>query len=128
MVHTRAATIQLLPGEKPCMNLVGAVPSPAVEMAPSQRQSRQANFQEAPDFKLKSEAGEEVTLEKALDTTEKGIVLFVYPKANTPGCTKQACGFRDAYNEIQAKGFDVYGVSRDKESPQVRCAISKPRK
>lgn len=49
---------------------------------------------------------------------DQGIVIFVYPKANTPGCTKQACGFQDNYSKIKAAGFGVYGMSADNPGPQ----------
>lgn len=45
-------------------------------------------------------------------------MFFVYPRANTPGCTKQACGFRDNHAAITAAGFDVYGLSFDKPKSQ----------
>ncbi|ORY39836.1 AhpC-TSA-domain-containing protein [Rhizoclosmatium globosum] len=46
---------------------------------------------------------------------ESGLVLFVYPKANTPGCTNQACAYRDNFEKFGEKGFKVYGVSADSE-------------
>ena len=49
---------------------------------------------------------------------EQGLVVFLYPRANTPGCTKQACGFRDNYDEFQECGFDVWGMSYDKPKSQ----------
>ena len=53
---------------------------------------------------------------------ERGAVFFMYPKANTSGCTKQACGFRDNYGVITEAGFDVYGLSFD--APKVRTLSS----
>lgn len=53
-------------------------------------------------------------------TKERGVIFFTYPKANTPGCTNQACGYRDVYDEIQQAGYDVYGVSQDRFSDVVR--------
>jgi peroxiredoxin Q/BCP len=44
---------------------------------------------------------------------EGKVVIFMYPKANTPGCTKQACGFRDSYTQITDKGYQIYGLSAD---------------
>ena len=49
---------------------------------------------------------------------DNGIVIFMYPRANTPGCTKQACGFRDHHEEITKHGFQVYGLSYDKPKSQ----------
>lgn len=66
--------------------------------------------------KLITEDEREVTLSEL--TEEKGAVIFMYPRANTPGCTKQACGFKDNYNDITDNGFDVYGLSFDKPKSQ----------
>ena len=49
----------------------------------------------------------------------KGVVIFMYPRANTPGCTKQACGFRDLTKDFEKAGFDVYGLSYDKPKSQL---------
>ncbi|EFN58795.1 hypothetical protein CHLNCDRAFT_50289 [Chlorella variabilis] len=54
---------------------------------------------------------------------DKGIVVFMYPRANTGGCTKQACGFRDRVEEFTAAGFDVYGMSFDKPKSQLLKAF-----
>jgi len=51
-------------------------------------------------------------------TEERGVVIFMYPRANTPGCTKQACGYRDLAKEFEAAGFDIYGLSYDKPKSQ----------
>ncbi|ORX35554.1 thioredoxin-like protein [Kockovaella imperatae] len=51
---------------------------------------------------------------------EKGVVFFLYPKADTPGCTNQACGYRDIHSEIAKLGYDVYGLSKDKPAAQQR--------
>jgi thioredoxin-dependent peroxiredoxin len=64
----------------------------------------------APDFTLTSDSGEEVTLSSFRGAP---VVLYFYPKDDTPGCTKQACGFRDAYREYQERGAVVLGVSPD---------------
>ena len=64
----------------------------------------------APDFKGINQKGEEVSL---ADFKGKKIVLYFYPKDDTPGCTKEACNFRDNYKELQDKGFAVVGVSAD---------------
>ncbi|TYZ65220.1 hypothetical protein PybrP1_003995 [[Pythium] brassicae (nom. inval.)] len=67
------------------------------------------------DVTLVDQSGASV---RFLDTfQERGVVFFMYPKANTPGCTKQACGFRDHIQEIRDAGFAVYGLSAD--SPKV---------
>ena len=64
----------------------------------------------APDFELVNQDGETVKLS---DLRGKKVLLFAYPKANTPGCTKQACGFRDAMPQIEAAGAVVLGLSPD---------------
>jgi peroxiredoxin Q/BCP len=64
----------------------------------------------APDFALQTDEGETVRL---ADFRGKPVVLYFYPKDDTPGCTTQACGIRDAWGEFQAKGAVVLGVSAD---------------
>ena len=64
----------------------------------------------APDFELRSDDGEAVRLSSLRG---KAVVLYFYPRDDTPGCTKQACGFRDAYNLFQERGAVVLGVSPD---------------
>jgi len=63
----------------------------------------------APDFTLTSDSGEKVTLSKLKGQT---VVLFFYPKDMTPGCTIEACDFRDNYAKFKKKGVAVYGVSK----------------
>ncbi len=65
----------------------------------------------APDFKLKSDQDKEVSLKDFLGESE--VVLYFYPKDNTPGCTKEACSFRDNIQPIQAKNAVVLGISPD---------------
>jgi len=69
--------------------------------------------QQAPDFELASDTGERVRLS---DLRGKPVVLYFYPKDFTSGCTKQACGIRDAWSEFRARGAVVLGVSPDDES------------
>ena len=64
----------------------------------------------APDFELKSDAGERVKLS---ELRGKPVVLYFYPKDDTPGCTTEACEFRDAYDVFRARGAEVLGVSPD---------------
>lgn len=64
----------------------------------------------APDFTLEADGGGEVSLS---DYRGKKVVLYFYPKDNTSGCTKQACGFRDAYPVIEENNAIVLGVSPD---------------
>jgi peroxiredoxin Q/BCP len=64
----------------------------------------------APDFELESDSGETVKLS---DLRGKPVVLYFYPKDDTPGCTRQACGIRDAWSEFERAGALVYGISAD---------------
>ncbi len=70
----------------------------------------------APTFSLTSDSGETVTLE---ELRGKPVVLYFYPKDDTPGCTTQACGIRDAWGEFERKGAIVLGVSPDSEASHV---------
>jgi peroxiredoxin Q/BCP len=65
----------------------------------------------APDFMLKSDKDEDVSLKDFLGKSD--VVLYFYPKDNTPGCTKEACSFRDNIQPIQAKNVVVLGISPD---------------
>ena len=71
----------------------------------------------APNFELQSDSGETVSL-KAL--RGKPVVLYFYPKDDTPGCTTQACGIRDVYGEFERAGAVVLGVSPDDERSHVK--------
>ena len=66
----------------------------------------------APDFTLLNQDGESVTLSQYLG---KKVILYFYPKDNTPGCTKQACGFAQLYPDFHEKGAVILGVSKDSE-------------
>ncbi|KAI9776454.1 MAG: hypothetical protein M1839_009565 [Geoglossum umbratile] len=57
--------------------------------------------------------GEKTTLKTLVDASKNGVVLFTYPKASTPGCTTQACLFRDAYTSLTSTGLSIYGLSTD---------------
>ncbi len=66
----------------------------------------------APDFKANNQNGEPISLS---DFKGKKVILFFYPKDNTPGCTAEACNLRDNYSDLVAKGFEVVGISPDGE-------------
>ncbi|MCZ6647731.1 MAG: peroxiredoxin [Thaumarchaeota archaeon] len=65
----------------------------------------------APDFKLESQTGGEVSLSQFRGN--KNVVLYFYPKDETPGCVKEACTFRDSYKVFKEAGAEVIGVSSD---------------
>lgn len=64
----------------------------------------------APDFKLQDQNGREHSLSSYKN---RWVVLYFYPKDSTPGCTKEACGFRDSRNKFEAKDVEVFGISKD---------------
>jgi len=65
---------------------------------------------QAPEFELESDTGETVRLS---DLRGKSVILYFYPKDDTPGCTTEACEFRDSYDRFRAQGIEVIGVSPD---------------
>ena len=73
----------------------------------------------APEFTLKDKDGNEVSLS---DFSGKKVVVYFYPKDNTPGCTKQACAFAGLYGEFQKRGVEVIGISRDSAASHVKFA------
>jgi thioredoxin-dependent peroxiredoxin len=73
--------------------------------------------QEAPDFELTSDAGERVRLSQFRG---KPVVLYFYPRDDTPGCTAQACAIRDSYEDFEQRGAVVLGVSPDEETSHVK--------
>jgi len=71
----------------------------------------------APDFELPCDSGETIKLSALRG---KPVVLYFYPKDDTPGCTTQACGIRDAYGEFERAGAVVLGISPDDEGSHVK--------
>lgn len=71
----------------------------------------------APDFELTSDSGDAVKLS---ELRGKAVVLYFYPKDDTPGCTAQACAIRDNYDEFAERGAVVLGVSPDSENSHVK--------
>jgi peroxiredoxin Q/BCP len=65
---------------------------------------------EAPEFSLNDADGREVSLK---DFAGRNLIIYFYPTVDTPGCNKEACGFRDAWDDLRALGVDVVGVSAD---------------
>lgn len=68
--------------------------------------------QKAPDFTAKDQNGKNISLS---DFSGKDVILYFYPKDDTPGCTAEACSFRDNYQSLLTQGFEVIGVSIDDE-------------
>lgn len=73
----------------------------------------------APQFTLKDKRGKEVSLSSFLG---KKVVLYFYPKDNTPGCTRQACAFAGLYKEFEKKGVEVIGISKDSIASHAKFA------
>ena len=69
--------------------------------------------EKAPDFSLVDQNGKEHSLN---DYSGKYLVIYFYPKDNTPGCNNQACNIRDNYSDIQSNGINILGVSADDET------------
>lgn len=69
-----------------------------------------------PAFTAKDENGNNVKLS---DYLGKKLIVFFYPKANTPGCTAEACNLRDNYSELRAMGYELLGVSADSQKSQL---------
>lgn len=72
----------------------------------------------APDVTVSDEAGNKVNL--ASFKGKSGVVVFFYPKADTPGCTKESCNFRDEIKQFTDKGYAVFGASRDSVEDQLK--------
>ena len=68
---------------------------------------------QAPDFSVKDQSGNEIKLS---DYVGKRVVIYFYPKDNTPGCTAQACNIRDNYSDLEKEGIVILGVSADSEA------------
>ncbi len=71
----------------------------------------------APAFEGKNQDGKTIRLN---DFKGKKVVLYFYPKDNTPGCTEEACNLRDNYAELSEKGFEVIGISPDSEKSHIK--------
>ncbi|KAI0646341.1 thioredoxin-like protein [Trametes meyenii] len=76
-----------------------------------------------PSYTLKNEKDEDVDVVTL--TAEKGVIFFLVPKADTPGCTTQACGFRDVYPDFTSHNFEVYCLSADKPTAQAKWQSKK---
>jgi peroxiredoxin Q/BCP len=74
---------------------------------------------QAPPFTLADSSGKQVSLE---DFAGRNVILYFYPRDDTPGCTKEACGFRDAWSGLQELGVVVLGVSADDAASHTKFA------
>lgn len=74
---------------------------------------------QAPPFTLQDPSGKRVSLE---DFAGRNVILYFYPRDDTPGCTKEACGFRDAWTDLQDLGAVVLGVSADDAASHTKFA------
>ena len=72
---------------------------------------------QAPDFSVNDQNGNPVKLS---DYKGKKVVLYFYPKDNTPGCTAESCNLRDNYSALQKAGYEVLGVSKDNEKSHTK--------
>ena len=75
--------------------------------------------EKAPDFSLQDKEGKTVRLS---DFLGRRVVLYFYPRDNTPGCTRQACGFAQAYQEFERRGVAVIGISKDSVASHLKFA------
>lgn len=71
----------------------------------------------APDFTLADKNGQMISLSSFIG---KKVVLYFYPKDNTPGCTRQACAFAGAYKEFKSRNIEVIGISRDSVASHIK--------
>jgi thioredoxin-dependent peroxiredoxin len=74
----------------------------------------------APDFSLPDQDG---NLHRLSDYKGKPVVLYFYPKDDTPGCTKEACSFRDSFPEFRKAGIEVLGISTDDENSHTKFRL-----
>jgi peroxiredoxin Q/BCP len=74
----------------------------------------------APSFSLQDQGGNTVSLK---DFAGRKLLIFFYPKADTPGCTKQSCSVRDAHADLAAQGVDAVGISPDKPEKQKKFDV-----
>ncbi|KAI0179128.1 AhpC-TSA-domain-containing protein [Hypoxylon sp. FL1284] len=75
---------------------------------------------------IETNDGDKTTLKALVDESKSGVVIFLYPKASTPGCTKQACLFRDSYESLTEGGLAIYGLSAD--SPKANTTFKTKQK
>lgn len=115
----KAATKKAAPAKKTAPVKKAAAPTKKAAAAPATAAAAPAagGGEAAPSFSLLSDAGTEVSL---ADFAGKRVVLYFYPKDDTPGCTREACAFQDNLATLQKKGAVVLGVSRDGVNSHVK--------
>ncbi len=106
-----------MPPKRKSTGAEGAEKSPKKAAVAGGSSKKAVVGKQCPDLDFVLENGETTTLKEL--TKSKGVVIFMYPRANTPGCTKQACGFRDSTKDFGEAGFDIYGLSYDKPKSQL---------
>ena len=116
--NTSNSTVAVEPTETP---VVKSPKSPATKAA--SKQLKVGDQLGGDDIKVSTDTGSEITLSSLWSTT--GAIIFFYPRANTPGCTTQACGFRDNHPVISATGYQVYGMSADPVKSQANWKAKK---
>src|SRR5258708_16622373 len=75
-----------------------------------------------PDFALPDQEGNYIKLSRLLEANEAGLVVYFFPQAESPGCTKEACGFRDAMEDFTSLGIGVVGISPDLQTAETAFA------
>ncbi|KKK16584.1 hypothetical protein P175DRAFT_0504426 [Aspergillus ochraceoroseus IBT 24754] len=91
------------------------VKKPKKTKAPAVKVPKVGDVVSLEDFggEIETNDGKKTSLKALVEDSKSGVVLFTYPKASTPGCTKQACLFRDGYDTLTATGLSIYGLSGD---------------
>ncbi|KAI6097878.1 thioredoxin-like protein [Pisolithus sp. B1] len=110
-------------GDVPMTDSAPAASSSAVPPPPAAAKTTVDIGDTLPSLAVKNEKGEDV--ETSTLVVEKGVVLFLVPKADTPGCTQQACGFRDIWQEFTTLDYDVYCLSADPPTAQSKWQTKK---
>lgn len=105
-----------------------AEPAPAKTNGAGSKKAAVGDTVDLPTFggKVTLNDGTETTLAELVEKSGSGVVLFTYPKASTPGCTTQACLFRDSYDPLTKGGLAIYGLSRD--SPKSNTTFQEKQK
>ncbi|KAL8883056.1 MAG: hypothetical protein Q9198_000041 [Flavoplaca austrocitrina] len=90
-------------------------PTPSLDRAEESRKPAVGDTIQLEGFggEIETQDGEKTNLKKLVDDSKNGVILFTYPKASTPGCTTQACLFRDEFSPLTATGYSIFGLSSD---------------